>query len=92
MQTADVSVPAEVLHGLHQIQDRACTIPAAHDGIDQGSGCGEFRIHVGGLSLHELECPNGLTELVALVDVVKSVVKGGLHDPQRTTGAFVGRS
>ena len=100
VQTVDVPVATKALHGLQsdlnrllcRIQDRTCTISAAHmtpvtsagDGIDQRPRCGEFCVHVSDLPLHELERSDGLVELVALVDIIEGVVKGCLHDSQWT--------
>ena len=104
VRTVDIPVPTKTLHRLQRdlnrlfcrIQDRTRAISAAHvsvvtgpaNSIDQGPGCGELRVHVGDLPLHELECSDGLTELVTLMDVVKGVIKGSLHDPERTTAQY----
>ena len=100
-RTVDIPVPTKALHSLQRdlnrllrrIQDCACAIPATHvsaitsttDCIDQRPRCGEFRVHVGDLSLHELECSDGLAELATLMNVIKGIIKGGLHDSKRTT-------
>ena len=100
-RTVDIPVPTKALHSLQRdlnrllrrIQDGTCTISAAYvsaitgtaDGIDQRPRGGEFRVHVGDLPLHELECSDGLTELATLMNVVEGIIKGGLHDSKRTT-------
>ena len=60
-------------------------VTSSSDGIYEGPRCGEFRVHVRDLTLHELECSNRLVELATLMNIIKGIVEGCLHDPQRST-------
>src|SRR6266849_13974 len=62
------------------------------DGVDVGAARVERRVHVGEFSLHQLEFPDRLAELLALVNVGHDDVHARLHDaerPAREHGAFV---
>src|SRR6516162_5942977 len=92
----DVAVAAETLDGFERhpggafgrVEDRsgrvlardAAIVAAACDRVDVGPGRVHGHVHVGDLSLHELELTDWLTELFAVVHVRKHDVHAGLHD------------
>src|SRR5437588_365954 len=104
----DVAVAAETLDRLARhpgrflggVKDRAgrvlarglAAIAGLADRVYIGAAGVERRVHVGELSLHQLELADRLPELLALVHVGHHHVQAGLHDSERAArehGALV---
>src|SRR5205823_3406496 len=56
------------------------------DGVHISAACGERRVHVGELALHQLEFADRLAELLALVHVRDHDVEARCHDAKRAAG------
>src|SRR5438876_5608071 len=92
----DVAVAAETLDGLARhpgrffggVENRPgrvlargfAAIAGLADRIHIGAAGVERRVHVGKLPLHQLELPDRLAELLALMEVRNDHVQAGLHD------------